>query len=117
MSEFEALGGLDDDITTEKDKMMKMISKEGDIFFVNKEVAKASGTIRTMLSSKGMWAEKDADMPGIDFKEIDSSTLEKVIQYFHYKYRYDNTTDELPPFKVPRDDLLRVLQAAHFLDT
>ena len=36
----------------------------------------------------------------INFREISSSILEKVIQYFYYKLKYSNATSEIPEFRI-----------------
>ena len=49
--------------------------------------------------------------------EISAKTLEKVVQYFHYKLRYTNHAGQLPEFKIDAEQALELLMAANFLDT
>jgi hypothetical protein len=56
-------------------------------------------------------------MPCVKFEEIDTATLEKVIQYFHYKKQYENTAPPLPKFNVDVDQIVPLMIAANFLDT
>lgn len=58
----------------------------------------------------------------MQFEEISSPILEKVIQYFHYKYKYqqllDNNyilKDELPEFQLEPELALDVIIAADAL--
>ena len=53
----------------------------------------------------------------IHLPSIDAPVLEKAIQYFHYKYRYDNDPDNRPPFQVPPEMALDLMLVAHYLDT
>ena len=47
----------------------------------------------------------------------EAKTLEKVVQYFHYKLRYTNHAGQLPEFKIDAEQALELLMAANFLDT
>ncbi len=64
----------------------------------------------------GKWKETSGDMPTIHFQEINSKVLERVIEYFGYKRRYENTAPPIPKFDVSFDDAISLLMAAHFLD-
>jgi transcription elongation factor B subunit 1 len=56
-------------------------------------------------------------MPVLEFDTIPGAVLEKVIQYFFYKYKYDNATGPIPTFPIELDAILPMLAAANFLDT
>lgn len=100
------------------DLWVKLISKEGHSFIVDKECCMASGTIRTMLTGPGVWRETfGGKMPTINFEEISTPVLEKTIQYFHYKKKYDHSAPPLPAFPIEPEHTVDVLLAAHFLDT
>jgi transcription elongation factor B subunit 1 len=92
-------------------------SKERHEFLVAREVVMAAGTIRMMLTGPGTWAETKSKVPTIIFEEISSPVLEKVIQYFHYKKRYDGAPPPLPKFDIDLDTIVPLLMAANFLDT
>jgi transcription elongation factor B subunit 1 len=55
-------------------------------------------------------------VPKILLSSISTPILEKVIQYFHYKKRYDGVARR-PKFDVPLELATQVLLAANFLDT
>lgn len=77
----------------------------------------ASGTIRGLLTGRGMWRELTGPMPILEFETITSAVLEKIIQYFFYKQKYDNAKGSIPEFPLDVDSLLPLLVAANFLDT
>lgn len=113
-------GGLDeeDEVENINEKWVKLISKEGHEFMVERACCMASGTIRTMLSGPGIWRENTGNkMPSIQFEAISTTVLEKTIQYFHYKKKYDHTPPPLPHFPIEPKHTVEVLLAAHFLDT
>eukprot|EP00823_Brevimastigomonas_motovehiculus_P001404 TRINITY_DN11925_c0_g1_i1.p1 TRINITY_DN11925_c0_g1~~TRINITY_DN11925_c0_g1_i1.p1 ORF type:complete len:153 (+),score=50.69 TRINITY_DN11925_c0_g1_i1:60-518(+) len=96
---------------------VKLISKEGHEFIVSKECAMISGTIRSLLLGPGQWKEKASTMPEVRLESISTPVLETVIQYFHYKKRYDSTPPPLPEFKLNMESIVPLLLAANFLDT
>ena len=116
--------------------MIKITSKEGHEFFVNRKVATVSGTIKVsqpvdfaspplspcritnapvlrqaMLS--GPFAESRGE---IKFPEIEGHVLEKVIQYMYYKVKYTDSFVPIPDFKIEADVALELLMAANFLN-
>merc|ERR1719164_138804 len=91
--------------------MVKIISAENHEFFVERKCAMVSGTIKAMLS--GQFAESRGE---IRFPEISTDILEKVIQYFHYKVKYTNSTVRIPEFQIEPEIALELLMAANFLD-
>jgi hypothetical protein len=54
---------------------------------------------------------KDIELP-----EITSAVLEKVIQYWHYKVKYQGSTKAIPEFHIPPELALNVLIAADYLE-
>mmetsp|Transcript_8201 Transcript_8201/g.23351 ORF Transcript_8201/g.23351 Transcript_8201/m.23351 type:complete len:105 (-) Transcript_8201:87-401(-) len=91
--------------------MVKLVSKEGHEFYVDRKCAMLSGTIRAMLS--GQFVESGGE---ITFKELSTPILEKVIQYLHYKVRYTNSDTVIPEFKIEPEMVMELLMAANFLD-
>jgi hypothetical protein len=64
-------------------KWVKLVSQEGHEFVIDRECAMISGTIKAMLSG-GFMESRQSE---IQFPEIKSVVLEKVIQYMYYKVR------------------------------
>lgn len=86
------------------------------------ECVSSSGTIRAMLNSGAQWAEQsNQPMPTVQFQEISTNILENVIQYWHYKQRYDGTdidsNKNIPQFNIDVNNVIKLLLAANFLDT
>jgi len=94
---------------------VKLISAEGHEFIIDRKAAMVSGTIKSMLSGPGAFEEQA--LGEINFREISTPILEKVIQYFYYKIRYTNSTTEIPEFPIEPEIALELLMAANFLDT
>lgn len=72
----------------------------------------AFGALITIL---GTFTEQQ--LGEINFREISTPILEKVIQYFYYKLKYTNSTTEIPEFPIEPEIALELLMAANFLDT
>ncbi len=64
-----------------------------------------------------MWQETQGPIPIIKFDEISTPVLEKIVQYFYYKEKYDNGTTPPPKFPLEADNLIPILLAANYLDT
>lgn len=92
---------------------VKLVSAEGEEFFVDKEIAMASsGTIRTMLEGQFREAQENV----IHFPDIPGNILERVVSYFHYKAEYSNASTRLPQFTIEPEVALELLIAAKYLD-
>lgn len=91
---------------------VKLISAEKHVFYLERRVALVSGMIRTVLASSG-FREGSGE---ISFPEISTPVLEKVIEYFHYKVKYNNSKTPIPEFPMPPEQALEVLMAANYLD-
>jgi len=50
------------------------------------------------------------------FESIDTPVLERVIQYFYYKHKYDHSETFPPKFQLDTDSLVALLLAANYLD-
>ena len=97
-----------------KKEMIKLVSKEGHEFTVEKQAAMVSNTIKSMLTGPGMFTEQESDT--ITFPEISKEVMEEVIKYFYYKLRYAN--EPMPPeFPIEPSMALELLMAANYLDT
>merc|ERR1711865_1059939 len=93
---------------------VKLVSKEGHEFIIERNAAMVSGTIKNMLSSPGMFVESSGE---INFPEINANVLEKVCQYFHYKLQFTNSTQaQIPDFVIEPEIALELLMAANYLD-
>jgi len=91
---------------------VKLISSEGHEFIVDRKAAMVSGTIKSMLF--GGFTEQE--LGEINFREISTPILEKVIQYFYYKLKYTNSAVDIPEFPLEPEIALELLMAANFLD-
>lgn len=72
------------------------------------------GSLRCSYS--GTWKETAGPMASVHFEDISTNVLEKIVQYFYFKQRYDNSTTPIPKFEVSLDALFSTLLAANFLD-
>jgi transcription elongation factor B subunit 1 len=93
-------------------KYVTLVSADGFEFVVLREAAMVSPIIKSMLDLKSQFAEaKDARCV---FQEINSVVLDKVVDYFHYWYRYRNS-DDVPDMDIPVEICLELLSAADYL--
>eukprot|EP00995_Heteronema_vittatum_P013028 NODE_907_length_1142_cov_37.551693_g627_i0.p9 GENE.NODE_907_length_1142_cov_37.551693_g627_i0~~NODE_907_length_1142_cov_37.551693_g627_i0.p9 ORF type:complete len:64 (+),score=32.86 NODE_907_length_1142_cov_37.551693_g627_i0:34-225(+) len=53
----------------------------------------------------------------VQLASVDARVLEKAVQYFHYKHRYETDPDNRPPFQVPPEMALDLMLVAHYLET
>ena len=74
---------------------VKLISKEGHEFYVDRKCAMMSGTIKAMLSGGFMESKGE-----IRFAEIRGAILERVIQYVYYKVKYTKGNVAPPEFEI-----------------
>ncbi|KAK0412604.1 hypothetical protein QR680_006307 [Steinernema hermaphroditum] len=93
---------------------VKLISCDGHDFYIKRELAMCSGTIKAMLSGPGQFEESELNV--VHFRDIPSHVLHKVCQYLSYKHRYTNSPTEIPEFPLPAEGSLELLMAANFLD-
>ncbi len=92
-------------------------SKDGYEFIIPRNIALVSGTLKALLTSRGQWRERAGPIPTINLETISGPVLEKVIEYFFYKVRYNNTPPPVPAFPLELDSLVPLLVAANYLDT
>ncbi|RKO91969.1 BTB/POZ protein [Blyttiomyces helicus] len=95
---------------------VKLVSADGFEFVIDRKCAMASGTIKNMLSSPGMWQFTESVQNEINFRDIKAIILEKVCKYLYYKVRHTNTTSDIPEFPIEAEVALELLMAADFLD-
>jgi hypothetical protein len=69
-----------------------------------------------MLTGGAQWKESSEPIPTIRFDTIATPTLQKVIEYMHYKQKYNNTKPPHPQFKIDVDITVLLLHAAEYLD-
>eukprot|EP01084_Bolivina_argentea_P267627 454368_1 len=99
-------------VTEEPDsKFVKLVSSEGAEFFVERQCAMISGTIKAMIQgnfveSKGL----------VNLSQIRAPILEKIVQYMYYKLRYTNTTARAPEFPIEPEIALELIVSSSFLD-
>lgn len=109
--------------------MIKLQSSDGEIFETDVQIAKCSGTIKTMLEDCGMDEEEDAVVP---LPNVNSAILRKVIQWatFHKDdpqptdddENKEKRTDDISSWdadflKVDQGTLFELILAANYLDT
>ena len=100
------------------DETVKIISDDGRSFYVNKDVACVSRVISNRLLSDF----RESQTKEIDL-HIDGDTLEKWIEYMHYKFinsqrkvyeTPDNPVDE--EFHIDPEEALSLLKAGIYLE-
>ena len=92
-------------------EVVKLISIDEQMFFMNKDVAMQSKHLATQLNSafkEGQTHEIKLDLP--------SNTLETVVKYLHYRIiNADLELEERAEFDLDPDEALNVLNAAIYL--
>ncbi|XP_049848468.1 elongin-C-like isoform X2 [Schistocerca gregaria] len=93
-------------------KVLRLISREGHIFILDEKIASYSRFISSALSSKGF---VEGESRKITLMCISTETLEKCIQYFYYKERWEGSLCDVPEFQFNIESSLDLLAAASFL--
>ena len=107
---------------------IKIQSNEGEIFTVETEIAKKSGTIRNMLEDLGM--EGDDNDEAVPLPNVSTNILKKVIEWSTYhkddpEPKEDDTTEkrsddisswDMDFLKVDQGTLFELILAANYLD-
>jgi transcription elongation factor B subunit 1 len=96
----------------DEEQFVKLISAEGHQFIVPRKIALISNTMRAMLEGQF----READQGVINFPDISSHILEKVIEYLLYKVRYNESNSKVPEFKIEPEIALELLVASNYLD-
>ncbi|CAJ0952694.1 unnamed protein product, partial [Mesorhabditis belari] len=89
-------------------------SNDGHSFFIKKDMALVSSTIRAMLSGPGTFKEREENT--IVFREVPSHVMQEVCRYFDYKHAYNQSVSEIPEFQIKPELALELLMVANFLD-
>lgn len=97
-----------------KDMYVKLVSADEHEFYIKRDLALTSQTIKAMLSGPGQYAENETNV--IHFRSISSQILSRICCYFAYKSRYSNSTSEIPEFPIAPEHALELLMASNFLD-
>ncbi|KAG5938425.1 hypothetical protein E4U59_003788 [Claviceps monticola] len=93
-------------------KTVTLVSGDGFEFEVLREAALVSPVIKHMLDARSQFSEaKDARCV---FQEMSGMVLDKVVEYFHYWYRYRNS-DDVPDMEIPVELCLELLAASDYL--
>eukprot|EP00760_Papus_ankaliazontas_P034143 PhM_4_TR7007/c0_g1_i1/m.39544/K03872/TCEB1; transcription elongation factor B, polypeptide 1 len=97
--------------TFDPNGLVKLVSRDGHVFHVDQTCAKVSRLLKAALegaSREGVRIEDDRFV----LEEIPAAVLEKAIQYFYYKVRYDHDPDNRPDFIVAPTMALDLMLAA-----
>ncbi|KAF4582014.1 transcription elongation factor b, polypeptide 1 [Ophiocordyceps camponoti-floridani] len=98
--------------TPEGSKYVTLVSADGFEFVVLREAALISPIVKGMLDPRSQFTEaKDARCV---FQEMSGVVLDKVVEYFHYWYRYRHSED-VPDMEIPVELCLELLAAADYL--
>lgn len=104
---------MDDTVNSSSSNLyVKLVSAEGHEIFVLRQICGQSVTMKAML--EGPFAESQESK--ISFPDISTPILEKVVQYLHYKARYQNSTQRIPDFVIEPELALELLVASNYLD-
>ena len=98
--------------------MLKLISSDGHVFYLEQRVAQKAKLVKDAMASGSL----ESATKEFKFAEIDSTTLETVIEYLHYNYKYQLLIDRgvlsseaIPKFAIDPENALAVLVASIFL--
>lgn len=109
--------------------IIKLQSSDGEIFETDVQIAKCSGTIKTMLEDCGMDDEEEAVVP---LPNVNSAILRRVLQWANYHKddpvstdddeNKEKRTDDISSWdadflKVDQGTLFELILAANYLDT
>lgn len=100
------------------DEIIKIIVADGVVFYLEKRYADMSHNIKAGLGCNSIESISKEFL----FPEIQPSVMEKVIQYFHYKFKYQQLLErdmikisQVPKFDLEPEMALDVLIAASYL--
>jgi hypothetical protein len=99
-------------------ELVKLTSRDGGVFYLELPYAEMSGFIRGALRSSSL----ESSTKEFSFPEISGRALEKVVEYFHYKSKFQELVsagtllkEKVPQFEVEPDLALEVLAASIYL--
>src|SRR5574343_10743 len=100
------------------DEIIKITVAEGEVFYIEKRYADMSNNIKAGLGCNSM----ESLNKEFNFPDIQAKIMEKVIQYLHFKFKYQRLLDsklikvsQLPKFDIDPEMALDVLIAASYL--
>ncbi|KAF4123860.1 elongin-C [Geosmithia morbida] len=93
-------------------KYVTLVAGDGFEFVVLREATMVSPIIKGMLDPRSGFVE--AKTARCVFQEISAVVLDKVVEYFHYWYRYRDS-DDVPDIDIPVEICLELLAAADYL--
>jgi len=100
------------------DEVIRVTVAEGEVFFIEKRYADMSHNIRAGLGCNSL----ESINKEFSFPDIQPRVMEKVIQYLHFKFKYQQLVDrksikvsQLPKFEIEPEMALDVLIAASYL--
>ncbi|UNI20144.1 elongin C [Purpureocillium takamizusanense] len=93
-------------------KYVTLVSADGFEFVVLREATMVSPILKGMLDPRSQFAE--AKNARCVFQEISGMVLDKVVEYFHYWYKYRDS-EEVPDLDIPVELCLELLAAADYL--
>ncbi|CCC05269.1 BTB/POZ protein [Copromyces sp. CBS 386.78] len=91
-------------------KYITLVSKDGFEFVVLREASLCSDYIRGMLRNN----MTEARTGRCELQDINGVILEKVVEYFHYWYKYKDRED-VPDMEIPVENCLELVVAADYL--
>jgi transcription elongation factor B subunit 1 len=91
---------------------LTLVSADGFEFVVLREAAMVSPVVKNMVNPASGFSE--ARTGRCCFEDLGAEVLEKVVEYFHYWYRYKDRSD-VPDMEIPVELCLELLRAADFL--
>ncbi|KAI5863579.1 Skp1 family protein [Durotheca rogersii] len=97
---------------SEQSKYVTLVSSDGFEFVVLLQATLVSPVIRGMLDPQSQFVE--ARTGRCVFEEINGMVLEKVVEYFHYWYKYRESED-VPDMEIPVELCLELLMAGNYL--
>lgn len=94
---------------------VKIVSADGHNFYIKKEYALFSGTIRAMFSTAGSSIDPESENV-VTLHNIYSDVVAIICDYLTYKGSYNDAILRLPPFSINPELSLQVIAASNFLD-
>ncbi|KAI0338320.1 POZ domain-containing protein [Trametopsis cervina] len=99
------------------DDWVRLVSSDGHSFLLRRKVALASGTLKSMLSTEGNFAEAAANTCPVQERAV---VVEKLCEYLQYKTTYENVPpkEDIPDFseRIPPEIVLELLLAADYFE-
>ena len=91
---------------------IKLQSSEGEVFTVETEIAKKSGTIRNIMEDLGVEEGKDNE-EAVPLPNVNTYILEKVLQWS--SHNKDGTPVESDVLRVEQGTLFEITLAANYV--